>query len=63
MTWYLWLIVGLVGGIALTVGLIIAGTYVIMHSPKLQQKVMSRTMQSMMKGVTANAGNDHHAST
>jgi hypothetical protein len=55
VTWYLWFIVGLVGGIVLSVAFIIAGTYVIMHSPTLQQRVMSRTMRSVMNGHKATA--------
>jgi hypothetical protein len=51
MTWYLWFAIGLIGGIALSFGLIISSTYVIMHSPALQQRFMSRTMKHMMKGV------------
>jgi hypothetical protein len=51
MNWYLWLIAGLVGGIALTVGLIIAGSWIVMHSGTLQAKFMTRLTRSMMKGV------------
>jgi hypothetical protein len=50
MTWYLWLMSGIVGGMVLSFGLIIASTYVIMHSPALQHRFMSRTMKHMMKG-------------
>jgi hypothetical protein len=52
MTWYWWYILGIVGGIILSFGLIISGTYIVMHSPKLQRRFMSRAVRSMMKGTT-----------
>lgn len=62
MSWWIWAFTSFAGGIAFTIGVIIVGTRVIMGSARLQQKIMSRVVQSMMRGSVPNAGNGKGAS-
>lgn len=59
MTWYAWLIVGYIVGIAFTAVAIVVSSWIVLHNPKLQARFMRVTMRGMMKG----SANGHKANT